>query len=257
MTIDFKIPDSWAKLTQKQLRSVYKYFASERFTMHQCKLLLALKFAGASYMGMSDAGPVVRIDKQNLYLTDDQLLAIAHEMDFLDGYPNFPVRIYQMNHRYAVHPLMRDINFAQWLAIENFYAGFLTTKDISLLNEILCILYPAKGGIGRFLKPFKNVKGIDYRHINAIYWICAFKTWLTKRYSELFRIPSENDIQLCDNNSPLKVMESMEAQIRALTKGDITKKEQVLQMDLHSALTELNALALESRKFNESLKKQK
>ena len=37
----------------------------------------------------------------------------------------------------------------------------------------------------------------------------------------------------------------MDSQIRALTKGDITKEDAVLSMPCHRALTELDALARE------------
>ena len=42
----------------------------------------------------------------------------------------------------------------------------------------------------------------------------------------------------------------MNAQIRALTKGDITKESQVLALDTWRALTELDALAREYQEFN-------
>ena len=42
----------------------------------------------------------------------------------------------------------------------------------------------------------------------------------------------------------------MNAQIRALTKGDITKEAEVLALDTHRALTELNAQAREYKELN-------
>ena len=41
----------------------------------------------------------------------------------------------------------------------------------------------------------------------------------------------------------------IDAQIRALTKGDIVKEELVLQQDCWRALTELDALAREAEEF--------
>jgi hypothetical protein len=46
----------------------------------------------------------------------------------------------------------------------------------------------------------------------------------------------------------------MKAQIRALTKGDITKESTVLKMDTWRALTELDALAREYDEFNRKYK---
>ncbi len=42
----------------------------------------------------------------------------------------------------------------------------------------------------------------------------------------------------------------MDAQIRALTKGDITKEEHILSLPAHRALTELDALAREYDELN-------
>ena len=44
--------------------------------------------------------------------------------------------------------------------------------------------------------------------------------------------------------------ESVNAQIRALTKGDVTKEKDVLALDTWRALTELDALAKEYEEFN-------
>ena len=42
----------------------------------------------------------------------------------------------------------------------------------------------------------------------------------------------------------------MNAQIRALTKGDVTKEAQILALDAMRALTELDALAREYEELN-------
>jgi hypothetical protein len=47
-----------------------------------------------------------------------------------------------------------------------------------------------------------------------------------------------------------QVKDAMNAQIRALTKGDITKEKEVLTMDCWRALTELDAIARETEELN-------
>ena len=44
--------------------------------------------------------------------------------------------------------------------------------------------------------------------------------------------------------------DAVNAQIRALTKGDVTKEKEVLAIDTWRALTELDALAKEYDEFN-------
>jgi hypothetical protein len=43
----------------------------------------------------------------------------------------------------------------------------------------------------------------------------------------------------------------VDSQLRALTKGDITKEKEILAMDTWRALTELNALAREYEELNQ------
>ena len=49
--------------------------------------------------------------------------------------------------------------------------------------------------------------------------------------------------------------EAMNAQIRALTGGDITKEKQIEKSDVWRALTELDAKAREAEELNDKLKK--
>lgn len=51
------------------------------------------------------------------------------------------------------------------------------------------------------------------------------------------------------------LQEAMDAQIRALTKGDITKEAEILALDTWRALTELNAQAREYKQLQSQLKK--
>lgn len=254
MILDISIPSSWAKLSQKQLRMVFSFLSSDQLTMTQCKLLVAFRLAGIRFYGIHDSGALVRFNGIFYVLDDEDILNFVHAVDFIEDDPDFPVRIFEIKHRKAVHPLLRELSFAQWLAIENLYFGFIATKDISHINEILSILYPKSGIFSPVVKSFKS-RNLDFTHINALKWLAAFKNYLSRRYPEIYRNLSSESSDSAPALSKQSVVESMNAQIRALTKGDITKKEAVLNMDVHSALTELDALALEARKINESFKK--
>ena len=54
-----------------------------------------------------------------------------------------------------------------------------------------------------------------------------------------------------------QLQESMDAQIRALTKGDITKEREILSLDTWRALTELNAQAKEYKQINAQINAKK
>ena len=63
---------------------------------------------------------------------------------------------------------------------------------------------------------------------------------------------------LANSQSPIsrsRIEDAVNAQIRALTKGDVTKEAEVLALDTHRALTELNAQAREYKQLNSQLNK--
>ena len=78
---------------------------------------------------------------------------------------------------------------------------------------------------------------------------------------QLMTLSQSPDIAVFTNLSPnhLDIHKSMEeyAQIRALTKGDITKEKEILSLDTWRALTELNAQAKEYKQINAQINAKK
>ena len=67
---------------------------------------------------------------------------------------------------------------------------------------------------------------------------------------------SDNGGNLLGGSSNLyaQLRDSTNAQIRALTGGDVTKEEAIKKMDTHRALTELDAKARESEEYRKHSK---
>ena len=90
--------------------------------------------------------------------------------------------------------------------------------------------------------------------INIFYWFASVKAMLALEFKNFFQ-PMQNDSSnmIESNKTQYEILkEAVNAQIRALTKGDVTKEKEVLAMDTWRALTELDAQAREY----EQLKKQ-
>lgn len=78
----------------------------------------------------------------------------------------------------------------------------------------------------------------------------ALKDLFARQFPEFFQpAGSASDGNLL-GTTPSSVEASMNAQIRALTKGDVTKEAEVLALDTWRALTELNAQAREYKELN-------
>ena len=83
------------------------------------------------------------------------------------------------------------------------------------------------------------------------------KAFFSNRFSDFLQpIAGASDGNLLGSpNIGAQLQEAMDAQIRALTKGDITKEKEILALDTWRALTELNAQAREYKQLQAQLKK--
>ena len=108
--------------------------------------------------------------------------------------------------------------------------------------------------MGYHLYSSEEIELTDAERIGVFYWFASLKTTLAQEFSHLF-IPEgicTDDRNLFERSANKYKMrkEEVNAQIRALTKGDVTKEKEVLAIDTWRALTELDALAQEYRNLS-------
>ena len=123
----------------------------------------------------------------------------------------------------------------------------MQTPDESLLAELANVLYPSN----------KDFTPKPAERISIFYWMASLKDFFSRRYPDFLQpVPSDNANLLGGPpNYALLLQEAMDAQIRALTKGDVTKEGEILQLDTWRALTELNAQAKEYKQLQATMKK--
>ena len=85
-----------------------------------------------------------------------------------------------------------------------------------------------------------------YESNGTLRWFAHVKSVFAERWPFFFR-RVDADIEEMD----IDLMGAMDAQIRALTEGDITKEETIKQLPCWRALTELNQKAREAKEFHE------
>ena len=127
------------------------------------------------------------------------------------------------------------VPFEKYLCLDNLYQGFLQTQDEDIIRQMAAILYDAE-----------DIRLNKTQIVAVFYWFASVKTMLRSRFTHLFQPfdPKQGNM-LGSASLSIHLQESMDAQIRALTKGDVTKEAEVLQLDTWRALTELNAQAKE------------
>ena len=131
---------------------------------------------------------------------------------------------------------LQSVPFEKFIYCDNLYQGYLHTKNDSLIDEMMKVLYDGL-----------NSKILPLERISTFYWFASLKQYFAKTFHHFFQQTAGTDGNLLGSAKSIgeQVQEAMNAQIRALTKGDITKEKEVLAMDCWRALTELNAQAKE------------
>ena len=247
ITIDFHVPQGWHELGDKQLRFVYSLIAKE-FSADEIKTLVLIKFAShkIKVLGIGSGKNFLCSIKTehssyNFELNGTIIAEMMPSLEWLDNLPSSPVRLKKLRNHASVDAEFQGVPFETYIVVENLYQGFLSTQKDALLDEIAHVLYP---GCSATLTPEERV--------SIFYWVASLKDMFARRFSDFFQPATANAENLLGSSPNIgkQLQESMDAQIRALTKGDITKEKEILSLDTWRALTELNAQAKEYKQLN-------
>ena len=238
LTINFTLPQGWQELDDNRLRFVYELIA-KGYETDEIKTICFLRWSGTKVIGKQPNGTyLLKKGKLLFNATAVNIAELLPHLAWLGSLPPAPIRLSKINRRQALPADFEGVPFETYIICDNLYQGYLATQDDALLDQLGAMLY---GKAMRF-QPCER--------ISIFYWFAALKTALSKKYADFFQPLATNpDGNLLGSSAP-SVEDAMNAQIRALTKGDITKEAEVLALDTHRALTELNAQAREYRELN-------
>lgn len=242
MILDVKIPDQWSSLTPSQLTTLVRLLA--KCDVETAKSLFLYHILSEQNIILHchpTEGYCCKMGKRNIRISLSQLSAVREKLAFIDR-PD-AVRPDTMHGRKAVHPLLQeDFTFFEYLRVENFYQAFLYTKSPDYLRHAAGYLYRSDDK--------KDMPRLTEEQQTAIIlWIVGVKTRLAQVFPHFFT-PTGGTAA-----SPNDSMESTDAQIRALTGGDVTKEQQVLDTQCWRALSELNAKAREAEELRQKMRK--
>lgn len=242
--LNFTLPDSWELLTQEQLQ--YVLFALVRFNAIEVRTYLFIRFSGINVVRHQANGWVCRVttDKGvevDFFLHTWQIESFTRSFYFVTEYPQTPVYLHTLGEFKAVDKLLREVPFKEYLTIENCYQGYMCTHEDKYLTSITTLLYA--NHVGRHPHP----DAVDAEHrLSSFLWYGAVKHQLMRYFPFLMKPAGEGE------SGEIPDMRAvMNAQIRALTGGDVTKEREVMSMDCWRALTELNEKAREQQEYNQ------
>lgn len=242
--LNITLPRCWADLTQPQLR--YVFYALANFEALTAKVyifsrlcgLILLRRAATGWLFVEAGTSGVR---RQYFLHTWQVQEILRKLDFLVD-PNFyPVRLDKIKDYVAVDRELHGVPFEEYLICENLYQGFLATNRVDVLQNLAVRLYRRPDG------SMDEKMTLEPWQLQSVFlWYQAVKMRFSNVFSEFFK-----NIDGTVTGVQPDMMAVMNAEIRALTGGDVTKERDVLQLDCWRALTELNEKAREAREWRE------
>lgn len=233
MLINLEVPAQWSELSQAQLHYACYLLSSGHYDEDQVKALCLIRWSHLRPIGYGAKGYEVEHDGKMLTIQAEQIAALLPEMNYLLTIPDRPVCLEVIRGHEAVRADLQGVPFEHYLALENLYQGYMHTKRHDLIEEMSTLLY----GERLALSPAEAY--------SIFLWFAAVKRLFAERFPHFYvAAPVETQEEL--NGAIFQDLHrSMNMQIRALTKGDITKEKEILSMDTWRALTELDAQAEE------------
>ena len=248
-TINLIVPRGWHELDDKQLRYFFGLLADD-YTSAEIRTLCLLRWSGLQVLYRHNSDFVFRLGKDDFKLSATVVADTIEALKWLDEIPPFPVRISRIGKFTALPSDLQSVPFEKFIYCDNLYQGYLHTKNDSLIDEMINVLYSGREA--------RHPIGLTQcERISTFYWFASLKQYFAKTFHHFFQQTAGTDGNLLGSAKSIgeQVQEAMNAQIRALTKGDITKEKEVLAMDCWRALTELNAQAKEFEEFNRKYNK--
>lgn len=243
--VSFSVPVSWEQLSQKQLHHVLKLyclFGSHPSGLVFVKMSALTYFCGFEPLRNTDAGWVCRLrESGRTFILDSGLLpSMEAHLSWLEHPEDMTVRLEEVGGYKAANMWLQKFPFGNYLALENHYQNYLQTHEDQQLDRMMHLLYDMP------LSPYLEIRVPPYVLLSVFFWFTAVKKRFSKTFPHFLK-PVAGGQQTGTFQTQFELTQM---QIRLLTKGDVTRYQQVLDSDTWQALYELDAQARDSEEFN-------
>lgn len=254
---NFKAPSSWAELSEDQLRYVLTVMSIHHdHIVIKCYLLA--RFCGLTVHKYTRTGwkCSVKCDENDengdsktgkvcervLYISAAEILSLLKKFDFIDKFTDFrPLQRASDVLLTAVDSMLHDVSFYDYLNIEKNYQLFMLNQEDKFLSKMAHLMYRTEDGSADESAHFE-----PYELLGVFMWFSSVKEFFAANFTHFFKPAREGgELRRVD------ILPAMQAQIRALTDGDVTKQQAVYNTDCWAALTELDNKAREAEEFKE------
>jgi hypothetical protein len=239
--VNLIVPTSWEELSQEQLR-YYFFVLTMCRSAAEVKTYCLCRWSGLEVLYPYGEGFMCRHEEREFVLQPLQVAAAIQSLDWTDTLPTSPVRLERIGKYRALPADFQEVPFETFIICDNLYQGYLSAKDDQLLDDLARVLYQSS-----------KVRPDAAERIGVFYWFASLKEMFARQFKHFFQpLSAQSDGNMFNQGrSQYEIIyHAVNAQIRALTKGDVTKEKEVLAIDTWRALTELDALAKEYEEFN-------
>lgn len=254
---NFKAPSTWAELSEEQLRYVLSVMSIHHdHIVIKCYLLA--RFCGLTVhkytrtgwkcsvkcdeSGENGDAKIGKVRERVLYISAAEILSLLKNFDFIDKFTDFrPLQRASDVLLTAVDSMLHDVSFYDYLNIEKNYQLFMLNQEDKFLSKMAHLMYRTADGSADETAHFE-----PYELLGVFMWFSNVKEYFAANFTHFFKPAREGgELRRVD------ILPAMQAQIRALTDGDVTKQQAVYNTDCWAALTELDNKAREAEEFKE------
>ena len=238
--MEFTVPKGWKELSQDELRYVLRLlwlYNDHADGQQRMQTAAFMYFCDTEIIRRTDQGWLCRQrgSEKVWILAPDLLPSLLQSVEWLTATEQMNVRIEQVGAYKAVDFELQELPFGKYLEAENNFQSYLQSKQEKCLSELMRILYLVPDGSD-------GPAFAEEELLGAFLWFNASKQLLGRMFPNFLK-PAEGKPEAITQES---LIEATRAQIRLLTKGDVTKQRYILEeTDTWTAMAELDALAKE------------
>lgn len=242
--MSFRVPTGWKELSQEDLRYMLRLlwiYDGAKDWEQRVQVAALLHFAGIEVYKRTDRGWLCRERKtcKSFLLECWALPSMLHSMEWTTRVDDINVRLDTVGRHKAVDFELQELKFGMYLEAEGLYQSYLQTRRGNLLVELGKRLY----GVGEEEEEPELQEEVL---LGVLLWFSAAKQLLGREFPNFLK-PVTGEQETITRET---LMEGMRAQIRLLTKGDVTKEECIRNnVDTWTALAELDALSREAEEI--------
>lgn len=240
--VSLTCPTKWGQLSQEQLRYTLDLIGCNLYSDVEIRTYMLFRFCNIEVLKKRPHGVSVRMKQEDgrwryFDMQTWQIQDMIAQLSFINSPEDMDIRLEDIAGLKPVNGLLRGVAFLDYLNLEGYYQAYLQTKSNDRIVKMAKILYRNKKD-----KSPKTLELDTAELTGTLFWFCHVKKVLAENFPHFFK-PARTV------GGKYKLIDAFNAQLRALTDGDVTKEEFIKGYDCWRCLTELDAKAREADEF--------